>query len=52
MTRSRLHRIFSHQRPHMATALRGTAAALTALAATELLGLACPYWAAMTALIV
>ena len=52
MMRSRLRRIFSHQRPHMVTAMRSTAAALTALAAAELLGLACPYWAAMTALIV
>ena len=52
MMRSRLHRIFSHQRPQMVAAIRGTAAALTALAAAELLGLACPYWAAMTALIV
>ena len=52
MMRSRLHRIFSQQRPHMVAAIRGTAAALTALAAAEFLGLACPYWAAMTALIV
>ena len=52
MMRSKLQRIFSHQRPHIATAIRGTAAALAALAAAEFLGLACPYWAAMTALIV
>jgi uncharacterized membrane protein YccC len=52
MTPSRLQRFFGHQRPHLVAALRGTAAALTALAAAELLGLACPYWAAMTALIV
>ena len=52
MMRSRLRRIFSHQRPHIIAALRGTAAALTALAAAGFLGLAYPYWAAMTALIV
>jgi uncharacterized membrane protein YccC len=48
----RLRRFFDNQRPHLLAALRGTAAALAALAAAELLGLACPYWAAMTALIV
>ena len=52
MTRSRLHRFLSHQSPHLFSALRGCAAALAALAAAEILGLACPYWAAMTALIV
>ena len=41
-----------HQQPQLFLAIRGTAAALTALAAAEFLGLACPYWAAMTALIV
>jgi uncharacterized membrane protein YccC len=49
---SPLRRALSRQLPALAVALRGTAAALTALAAAELLGLACPYWAAMTALIV
>ena len=52
MTRAPLRRFFSQQSPHLITALRGTAAALTALAAAEFLGLASPYWAAMTALIV
>ena len=52
MTPSGWRRVFGRQLPGMAAALRGTAAALTALAAAEFLGLACPYWAAMTALIV
>ena len=52
MTRSTLGRFFHRQRPQVASAVRGAAAALTALAAAESLGLACPYWAAMTALIV
>jgi uncharacterized membrane protein YccC len=49
---STLRRVLSVQLPHLAAAVRGTVAALTALAAAEFLGLACPYWAAMTALIV
>lgn len=44
--------MLTRQRPHLITAIRGSAAALTALAAAEFLHLACPYWAAMTALIV
>lgn len=48
----RLRRLLRHQRPHLFLAIRGTTAALAALAAAESLGLACPYWAAMTALIV
>jgi uncharacterized membrane protein YccC len=52
MSRRSLRRIFASQRPHLIVALRGTAAALTALAAAQFLGLACPYWAAMTAIIV
>jgi uncharacterized membrane protein YccC len=52
MKRSPLHGMLCRQSPHLFSATRGTAAALTALAAAELLGLTCPYWAAMTALIV
>lgn len=52
MTLTKLSRILSRQSPQLFTAIRGTAAALTALAAAEFLGLSCPYWAAMTALIV
>jgi len=52
MINSKLLRFSSRQWPSIIVAGRGTAAALTALAAAEFLGLACPYWAAMTALIV
>jgi uncharacterized membrane protein YccC len=52
MTRSLLRRFLSQQSIPLFSAIRGTAAALSALAAAEILGLACPYWAAMTALIV
>jgi uncharacterized membrane protein YccC len=48
----RLRRLLARQRPHLMATIRGTAAALTALAAAVFLHLACPYWAAMTALIV
>jgi uncharacterized membrane protein YccC len=52
MTASALRRFISQQSITVFPAIRGTAAALSALAAAEFLGLACPYWAAMTALIV
>jgi uncharacterized membrane protein YccC len=47
-----VHRLIAHQWPQIVLAARGTATALAALAAAVLLQLECPYWAAMTALIV
>jgi uncharacterized membrane protein YccC len=52
MTRGKLRRALSRQWPNIATASRGTLAALAALAAAEFLKLENPYWAPMTALIV
>ncbi len=45
-------RLISQQRPRIFQALRGTTAALAALAVAILLKIENPYWAAMTALIV
>ena len=50
--RHSLRGLVIRQWPHIVRAARGTAAALTALAVAEFLKLECPYWAAMTALIV
>ena len=47
-----MHKVFSREWPRIQLAVRGTLAALLALAAAAALGLECPYWAAMTALIV
>jgi uncharacterized membrane protein YccC len=44
--------ILTRQWPQTIIAARGTATALTALAVAAYLHLECPYWAAMTALIV
>jgi uncharacterized membrane protein YccC len=52
MNKEKLNRIWKQQRPHLLFALRGVLTALAALALAELLGLECPYWGAMTALIV
>jgi uncharacterized membrane protein YccC len=47
-----LHLLFRRERPHLVLAARGTVAAVAALGVAVLLKLECPYWAAMTALIV
>jgi uncharacterized membrane protein YccC len=47
-----LHRLVHREGPRIALAVRGTVAALSALAVAVALQLECPYWAAMTALIV
>ena len=47
-----LRRLVIRNRPSFVLACRGTVAALAALAVAVLLRLECPYWAAMTALIV
>lgn len=47
-----VRQLIAHQWPQIVLAARGTAAALAALAAAVFLQLECPYWAAMTALIV
>jgi uncharacterized membrane protein YccC len=52
MPMKKLHRFLIHQRPRLFLAARGALASLIALAAAEFLHLECPYWAAMTALIV
>lgn len=52
MTVSPLPLSFRREWPHVILAARGTLAALLALAAAVALGLECPFWAAMTALIV
>jgi uncharacterized membrane protein YccC len=46
------HKILRHEWPNLVLAVRGTLAALLALTIAVALGLECPYWAAMTALIV
>ena len=48
----KLRRLLAHHRPPVMLAVRGTLAALAALAVALFLHLECPYWAAMTALIV
>lgn len=52
MTPARLGRLVRHEWPLIVLALRGTLAALAALTVAIALKLECPYWAAMTALIV
>lgn len=52
MNRHNLYRMLRRERPHIVLAARGTFAAIAALAVASLLNLECPYWAAMTALIV
>jgi uncharacterized membrane protein YccC len=52
MNRHNLQRMLRREWPHIVIAARGTIAAVTALAVAVLLKLECPYWAAMTALIV
>lgn len=52
MRRHNLYRILQREWPRLALAARGTIAAVAALAVAVLLKLECPYWAAMTALIV
>ncbi|MFZ2949293.1 MAG: FUSC family protein [Desulfuromonadaceae bacterium] len=52
MSRQSLYRLLRRERPHVVLAARGTVAAVAALAVAVLLKLECPYWAAMTALIV
>ncbi|HEY3309779.1 MAG TPA: FUSC family protein [Desulfuromonadaceae bacterium] len=52
MMQRNLHLLFRRERPHLILAIRGTVAAVAALAVAVLLKLECPYWAAMTALIV
>lgn len=47
-----VRKILRHEWPTVALAVRGTFSALLALSAAVALGLECPYWAAMTALIV
>lgn len=47
-----LQRLFYHEWPHIVLATRGTIAAIAALAVATILKLECPYWAAMTAIIV
>ncbi len=47
-----VRKILRHEWPILALAVRGTLSALLALAVAVALDLACPYWAAMTALIV
>lgn len=52
MNRHNVQRMLHRHWPHLVLAARGTVAAVTALAVAILLKLECPYWAAMTALIV
>lgn len=52
MRRHDLQHMVRREWPHIVLAARGTVAALAALAVAVLLQLECPYWAAMTALIV
>lgn len=52
MMRRNLQLLFCREWPHLVIAARGTVAAVAALAVALLLKLECPYWAAMTALIV
>lgn len=52
MRQQNLYRLFRREWPHLVLAFRGTVAAVAALAAAVLLKLECPYWAAMTVLIV
>jgi len=52
MMQHNLHLHFRREWPHLVLAARGTVAAVAALALAVLLKLECPYWAAMTALIV
>ncbi|WP_243370374.1 FUSC family protein [Geotalea sp. SG265] len=52
MKRHGLSLLLQRERPHLVLAVRGTLAALAALAVAALLKLECPFWAAMTALIV
>ncbi|GFE61811.1 FUSC family protein [Geobacter sp. AOG2] len=52
MRRHYLRRLARRQRPNFLLAARGTIAALASLAVAVHLHLECPYWAAMTALIV
>ena len=47
-----LYRLLRREWPRLVLAARGTVAAVAALAVAVLLKLECPYWAAMTALIV
>jgi uncharacterized membrane protein YccC len=47
-----MHTLMRRQWPHVLHAARGTVAAMAALTAAVALNLECPYWAAMTALIV
>ncbi|HEY3489175.1 MAG TPA: FUSC family protein [Candidatus Deferrimicrobiaceae bacterium] len=52
MMRRNLHLLYHREWPRVVLATRGTVAAVAALAVAVLLKLECPYWAAMTALIV
>jgi uncharacterized membrane protein YccC len=52
MNRYNLPRMIRREWPHIVLAVRGTVAAVAALSVAVLLKLECPYWAAMTALIV
>jgi uncharacterized membrane protein YccC len=52
MMHRNLSLLFRREWPHVILAARGTVAAVAALAIAILLKLECPYWAAMTALIV
>ncbi len=52
MSSSAVRKILRRELPHLILAARGTIAAVAALAVAVLLKLECPYWAAMTALIV
>ncbi|MGB9079999.1 MAG: FUSC family protein, partial [Desulfuromonadaceae bacterium] len=52
MRRQSLYRLLRREWPHAVLAARGTVAAVAVLAVAVLLKLECPYWAAMTALIV
>ncbi|MBT1071283.1 FUSC family protein [Pelotalea chapellei] len=52
MMHRNLQLLFRREWPHLVLAARGTVAAIAALAVAVLLKLECPYWAAMTALIV
>jgi uncharacterized membrane protein YccC len=52
MRQRNLQMLFQRELPKLVLAARGTIAALAALAVAVVLQLECPYWAAMTALIV
>ncbi|GFE56285.1 FUSC family protein [Geobacter sp. AOG1] len=52
MTLHNLCRLLRRERPRVMFAIRGAAAALAALTVAVLLKLECPFWAAMTAIIV